>query len=179
MKIEILNLLAIFLVLCFSCKDEKKQVSLIQTHNELSQKNIRLFYQDIGGDSIDIRMEYISLLDSIEPSEENERYTFLFLTRENIPTAEMEDIITNDDKQRMKDRNIKGYNMRDKRTMSFHSKLYLQGDNYITVLVEDLAFLHKHYGDSTRIIQKVNTIQEKIDIDAVLNKKNRTGQAAH
>lgn len=164
MKTEILKYIVVFLALCFSCKGEKKQNTIVQEKE--NPKNIRLFYEDIAGDSIEIRIEYTSLLDSIKPSEKNERFTFLFLTREDITTAEMEEIIEKDDKKRMKEENLKGYNLGDKRSMVLHYKLNPQEKNYLIVLVKDIAFLDDYNENrDTRMIQNVTTIKEEIHMN--------------
>lgn len=159
MKMSVIKT-SILLLICFSCQNGKEQTIVIE--DQENPKNIQLLYEEISKDSIEVMVEYTSALDTIDTSTKNERFTFLYWTKEDISSDEMENIIEKNDKQRMKEKNMKGYNMEDKRSIAFKYKFVREEENYLTVLVEDIAFIRDFEKDSTRIIQKISTLRERV-----------------
>lgn len=166
MKIYLLKYTLAILVLFFSCKNEKQKMSehaeLIKEEDYEVQKRIQLFFKSISKDSVEVRVEYTSALDTVDLSNKNERFCFLFWTRENISNDEMEDIIENDDKVGMKKYKIIGYNFGGKKSVVFKYRFFHEEKNYITVTVDDVVFIRDLDVDSTRIIQKMSTLKEMI-----------------
>ena len=152
----------LILTVLFSCKDQKEHLTGIEDKKVENSQKIQVLYTDFSADSIEVKVDYTSDLDTINSSGKNERFTFLYWTKADISTEELEGIIENDDKQRMKEENLIGYNLEDKRSLVFNYNFDQNEENYLTILVEDLAFIRDFDKDSTRIIQKISTIKEKV-----------------
>lgn len=165
MKIYIVKYTLALIMLTYSCKNDKQKTNhsgLIKTQRQEGQKRIQLLYNKISEDSVEVRVEYTSTLDTVDLSNKNERFCFLFWTRENISNDEMEDIIENDDKVGMKKYKIIGYNFGGKKSVVFKYRFFHEEKNYITVTVNDVVFIRDLDVDSTRIIQKMSTLKEMI-----------------
>ncbi len=150
------------LIVVFSCKDQKENLPEIEEKKAETSRNIQVLYKNFSADSIEVKVDYTSDLDTIDSTGKNERFTFLYWTKADISTKEFEEIIENDDKQRMKEENLMGYNLEDKRSLVFNYNFNPNEENYLTILVEDLAFIRDFDKDSTRIIQNISTIKEKV-----------------
>ncbi len=160
MKINFSKYFFIIVIFIFSC--QKKEEKDIRDGKTESLQKIQISYKEFSVDSIKVKVEYYSELDTINSSEENERFVFLYWTKTDISTEEMEEIIENDDKYRMKKENLIGYNLGDKRSIVLKYKYIPDKENYLAILVEDLAFINDFDKDSTRIIQNISTIKEKV-----------------
>lgn len=172
MKITHKLIILLSCLLSLSCGDNRQDnaqslsVSLEEMNGRQQKDSVQLVFNKMtkNSDSLEIKLKYFTVLDTIKLSREDQRFKFLYITYKDVTLDKLEESVKNDDWTGINKEDIKVFELDKANSTIFYFDITLEKNNKIKGVVDDIVFL-KNYNEKgeTRIIHHVTKFEEKIN----------------